>query len=285
MISGSFWGARVMRGVAFLAGGVVLVFEGFLIYRGRAHFAYMPLGRVLPALIILALSLFVTTVFIVRVALTPADGSGVAGLASTAGWQRWVQPSYQAVRAICGSRGCQLAAVLAGMVYAAIFLVSQGSFSRDPIGPQAVVLWDGVPGYAPQFSVFPVKGAGVVISAYQLAAMSCLSILFGTNAAMLVRLGTMTGLKGLGLFGRGRLGRGGSVGLGLGGAIGGLLLSCPSCAATPLISLISTGLLPLGAFLQHTIGSLLVYLASLAMVWVALCLSSRAVESGGACRI
>lgn len=245
----------------------VLVLLGWLCYRGRAHLAYMPLVRALPALVILGVSLLVSVLFMLAIILSP-ERDGAAGGAGRFG------PSYPAIRACLRERPCLWAAVLGAAGYAAIFIIAEGAVSREPAGPRWELLWEGVPGYAPQIVLFPFRDLGIVLSAYQVAAALCLSGLFGVNMALLVRLRQLSG----GWFARGK-----SLGLGVGGAAGGLLLSCPSCAATPLVSLISTALLPAGSFLQQIAGSMLTYFISLALVFAGLTYSSRAAESGGAC--
>lgn len=259
-------GVRVLSIVGFV---VVVLLEAVLIYAGREHLAYTDPSMALPPLVVLGVSLLLMILFWLRVRF-PAPPGPRKGL------RRLFSPAYGSIRETMGDRSYVIIAAVAGGLYALIFMWAEGAIKRDLMGVRAELLWEGVPGFMPQLTLFPWPDLGIRLSAYQMAAILFLCTLFGVNVALLVRLYAMQGRL---LF------RGRGLAPGLGGAAAGLLIACPSCAATPMAALVSAFLIPAGTLLSKAFGTILVYFLSVVLVVVGLSVSSQAVEKGKSCEI
>lgn len=257
---------RTVRSLSVISVLLITLLEGALVYVGRAHFAYTPADRVVPLLLILGVSLLVTALFGIRVVLAPPP-------VPVSGWRRFFLPAYLAIRETLRERSYACIALVATFAYALLFLVASGAVSHDAIGPRLQVLWTGVPGYVPQFIVFPTWNLGIVVSAYQAGAVLSLAVLFAANIALLLRLYALQGKLSFGSR---------SLLPALGGGAGGLFVSCAACATPPVVALISL-VVPAAAFLQQTAGTALVYFVSVFLVFVGLSYLSRSVESGLIC--
>ena len=165
------------------------------------------------------------------------------------------------------------AGVVAVLVYVPLFLWSQNAIQFVDIGPFFEMDTLGVPGFTPIFMVFPVRGAGVVIAAYQIALVTSLSMLLALNAVGLVHLArnTRASLSAAGM---------GAGGLGLG-----LLVWCPTCIAPPIMALISTYIVPVLSLAptMQTFMVTVVYLLSLLLLSIALDGTSRALNGEMTC--
>lgn len=260
--------AKSVRRLSVLWGVLILLLEGVLVYTGKDHLAYSTPSMVVPPLLILGSSVFLTGLFWMRVWLaTPTLGRG---------WRRFFSPAYGAIRDSLRERRYAGVALASTCLYALLFMLAEGAIKREPAGVRAEVLWEGLPGFTPQVALFPWPDLGVRLNAYQMGALLFLSSLFGVNIALLVRLYAMQGKF---LF------RSKGLAPGLGGAATGLLITCPSCATTPMAALVSAFLLPAGTLLQRAVGTMLVYLVSVLLVSLGVSLSSQAVEQGRYCRL
>lgn len=255
--------------VATLYVVAILMVVGALVYAGRIHLTYMAPTMVVPPLLILGSSLLFAGLFWIRVWFASAAGV-------RQGWRRFFSPAYRTIRDTLRQRPYAGIALAAACLYAVLLMLAEGAIKREPMGFRVGVLWEGVPGFVPQIYVFPWPDLGLRLDAYQIAAMLFLGTLFGVNVALLVHLYAMQGRL---LF------RGKGLASGLGGAAAGLLVTCPSCATTPIAALVSTFLLPAGAIFQTVIGTTSVYLISVLLAFLGVSLSSQAVEQGLSCRL
>lgn len=258
-----------VRIMSIIGAMLVAVVVALLVHIGRAHLAYMDPIKVFAPMFVLAASLLGLVLFWVRVAFADQAVGG-------RGWRRFFSPAFPVIRETLADRSYKIVMLVAATIYALIFFFAEGVISKDPIGPNAEILWNGVPGFMPQLTLFPLHGLGVRLSAYQTATILFLATLFGINVAMLVRLFAMQGkliFKGRGLA------------PGLGGAATGLLISCPSCAATPLVAVVSAFLVPAGTLMQKAVGSIVIFMISALLVYLGLSISSQAVKEGQYCRL
>ncbi len=186
---------------------------------------------------------------------------------------------YRELRVALSDRRAQFVAAVAVAAYVPLFFLAQDAVQRVPGQQRFDVMTEGAPGITPVVALFPVGESGVVLGAFQIAALSSLALPIALTAAALTYLVRISGARSL---------RGGGAGVsGIGGAGLGLLTWCPTCIATPVITFVSSYFVPILALpaAAQTVTAAATYALSLLLVVIALDAANAALRRGGACDV
>lgn len=254
---------------------LILLLEFTLLYVQRLHLAYTMIELTILVLSLMGISLIITSFVIIRVALC---SSKLQSTKAKSFLYRFLSPSYPAIKHAINNKSYVFLGFLAALLYTLLYSWMEGLITEAALGPSFKVIVEGPPGYAPMIIFFPTMNIGIIIPIYQLAVLLSLSTILGLSTAVLAYTIRQ------GIFSRK------SLGFGLAGAFSGLLVACPVCVAPPILTILSTYLAPwvfslfLGIF-REVIGIGLTYGISILLLWFALVISSKALESGLLCTI
>lgn len=268
---------NVVKSLSLASVLFVLFLEAWLVYVQRLHLTYSSVEVVFLPLFLMGVSLIVTFLFLVHLKFSPLSAESVKN--PKGGLRQFFQVYYMPIREMLREKTYIAIALATAFSYALVFSLAQGLLIQASLGPYFKIISEGLPGYAPIFIFFPVKGFGFVVSAYQLAVLVCLSLFTGVSMAVFSRVYKQ----------RRELSKHG-LGLSLVGASAGLLVTCPTCVTPPIMILLSTLLLPLtGSLASSILGEVaqttVVYSLSLFLLLIGLSSSSRALQSGYVCQI